>query len=115
MGAEVVVAPSADVEHAINRVLAAERAAAEALETCRKEAQAIVEQGRRTARRVLDRADDRSRAVHALADRSLERRLAEIRAESARLSERPLVDDDDLARVRDVVPRLVAELTGGGG
>jgi vacuolar-type H+-ATPase subunit H len=110
---EAPILAVADVEFAINRVLAAERAAAEAVGECRREAQSLVEQGRLGSRRILERAEERTARVHRLADRSLERRLAEIRAESASYSERPLVDESDLARVRDVVLRLAADLGGG--
>jgi vacuolar-type H+-ATPase subunit H len=114
MGAAVLIEPDPEVEHAMNRVLAAERTAVAAVEECRANAQHVVEEARRRARRILDRAEDRSTRVHALADRGLEGRLAEIRAEAATLSERPLIEVEDLARVEAVVPLLVLELSGQG-
>ena len=115
MGVPEDLALSTGVEHAINRVLAAERVALEAVEACRREAQAIVDHGRRASRRVVDRAEARTARVHVTTDRSLARRLAEIEAESARHSGQSLFDEADLARLRDAVPRLAAELTGGEG
>lgn len=114
MGAPIAIDPSLDVEHAVNRVLAAERTALAAVEDCRKQAQRRLEQARHDSRRILDRAEERSGRVHALAERALAARLAELRAESATVSDRPLVEEDDLARVHAVVPLLVAELTGQG-
>jgi vacuolar-type H+-ATPase subunit H len=114
MDTQVSTPATVEVELAVNRVLAAERDAAQAVERCRREAQVLVEQGRQRARRVLDRAEARIARAHATSDRSLEMRLAEIRAASASLAGRPLVEEADLARVQDAVPRLAAELSSGG-
>jgi len=114
MGTLVPAEPTTDVENAVNRVLSAERAAMVTVEGCREQAHRVLDGARRESRRVLDRAEDRSTRVHALADRALAARLAEIRTQADQISERPLVEDDDLARVAAVVPLLVAELAGQG-
>jgi hypothetical protein len=115
MGVSEGASQAEGVEQAINRVLEAEAVALQAVEACRREAQGIVDGGRRASRRIVERADARIARVHAVTDRLLARRLAEIQAESARLSGRDLFEEADLARVRDALPQLAAELTGGEG
>lgn len=53
----------------MNRVLAAERAAAEALDACRLQAEKILESGRRQAREILDHAERIAREVHGRTER----------------------------------------------
>ncbi len=104
--------PTEDVEQAINRVLTAEQEARGAVDECRRQAQAMLEAARTRSRQILDRSDRYISRVRALADATVERRLAELKAESASFSDAPLVDEDRIARVRQLVPLLALELLG---
>jgi len=76
--------PDAQVAQAINRVLAAEREAAGAIETAQREAEALIEAARAERRRLLERARRRSADLHAAAQSRLTRSLARLdRAASA--------------------------------
>lgn len=108
----VHLAPTEDVEQAINHVLTEERDARGAVEECRRQAQAMLEASRGRSRQILERSDRYIARARALADATVERRLAELKAESASFSESPLVDDARIARVRQLVPVLALELLG---
>lgn len=64
------------VDEAMNRVLAAEREAREAVETCRGEAAAVLRRAEETAAAIGRRAERRVRAAHQIADAAVERALA---------------------------------------
>lgn len=104
--------PTEEVEHAINRVLTEERDARLAVEECRRQAQAMLEAARTRSRYILERTDDSIARARAIADASVERRLADLRAEAERFSQAPLVDEDRTARLRQWVPVLARELVG---
>lgn len=108
----VYLPPTEDVEQAINRVLTEERDARGAVDECRRQAQAMLEAARGRSRRILERTDGYIARARALADATVERRLAELKAESASFSDAPLVDEDRIARVRQLVPVLALELLG---
>lgn len=100
---------SSPVAAAIDRILEAECAMAAAIAAAQVEADARLEAARERRRQILDRARERSIALHERAQAQLERRLLALEAEA-----RP---DDDTAR-RDLgrlatqaVERLARSLT----
>lgn len=70
--------PDAEVAQAINRVLAAERDAAGAIEAAQREAETLIEAARAERRRLLERARQRAARLHAAAQSRLERALARL-------------------------------------
>ena len=87
---------------AINRVLAAERDARDAVADCRRQARAMLAAAEEDARAVTGRAEGRIRAAHGIAERGIERALAELRGQ---------VDDSvDPAPAPERLDALVAEL-----
>ncbi len=104
--------PGEDVEQAINRVLTAEQDARGAVDECRRQSQGMLEAARARSRQIIERSDNYIARARALADVSVERRLAELRTESASFSDAPLVDEARIARVRQLVPLLARELLG---
>ena len=104
--------PTEAVEYAINRVLTAEQESRAAVEECRSKARAILEAARGRSRQILERGEEYIARARARSDATVERRLSELRAEAARFSDVPLVDEDRLARVRQLVPVLALELLG---
>jgi cell division septum initiation protein DivIVA len=71
-------APDATVAQAINRVLAAEREAAGAVENAQREAESLIEAARTERRRLLERARTRASRLHAAAQSRLERSLVQL-------------------------------------
>jgi hypothetical protein len=100
---------ASDVAAAMNRVLTAEREAAEALESCRLEAERIQESGRRRAREILEHAERIAREVHARTERLAAARALQITSEAARREADPATDPLPAA-----VERLTRRMTGGG-
>lgn len=99
--------PEPGIDDAMNRVLAAEQAAREAVEGCRRQADMIISRAEATARAVSSRAERRMRLAHGIADRGIERAMSELRsAESASPEGSP-----DPARIDAIVVRLARELT----
>jgi cell division septum initiation protein DivIVA len=70
--------PDTQVAQAINRVLAAEREAAGAIEAAQLEAESLIEAARAERRRLLERARQRAARLHAAAQSRLERALARL-------------------------------------
>jgi vacuolar-type H+-ATPase subunit H len=96
---------------AIDEVLVAETAAREAMEACRREAEAILEAAREEARHINRRATARITRLHARCDELLVARIAAIRAaarEDALRSDLNAADRELLVRAVD---RLAARLT----
>jgi len=96
------------VDDAMNRVLAAEEAAREAVAGCRREAEAIVARAETEARAISLRAERRIRAARGIADRGVERALAELGASEP--PEQPAAPAPQ--RIEAVVAWLAGELTG---
>ena len=96
------------VAEAMNRVLAAERAALVEVSACRSESEKSLEAARREARAVLERAERVAREIHARTER-----LATVRArrmvEAAHDAE-PSADWEKLLAA--AVGRLAARMTG---
>jgi hypothetical protein len=100
--------PDAQVAQAINRVLAAEREAAGAIETAGREAEALIEAARAERRRLLERARLRAARLHAAAQLRLERSLARL----DRGAKAPGTDFEALHELtRQAVGRLARRLT----
>jgi hypothetical protein len=97
---------------AINRVLAAEQAAAAEIVECRRKALAILREGRARGRAIADRADRRINRVHLLSDAAIERALAEIAAETGKVSETPAITPQLAARLDVAIEELVGEILG---
>jgi hypothetical protein len=97
------------VDAAISRVLAVERRSRDAIDACRREAEAIVSEAGSAASAVQNRLETRLRAAHAIADRGIERALDALRKPMPRDDEErlapPAVDLDA------VIQRLARELT----
>jgi cell division septum initiation protein DivIVA len=100
--------PDVAVARAIERVLAAEREAAGAIEAARLEAEALIETARAERRRLLERARQRASRIHAAAQARLERDLATLEREA----NVPTPDLDELRALTDqAVARLAHRLT----
>ena len=99
-------------EAAITRVLDAERAAREAVDSARLQVNPIAEDARAAARSVAERTERRVRAVVDAFERELAARRAEIDAEAARLDDPLPLTADELARLKQAVHALACELIG---
>jgi hypothetical protein len=100
------------VDQAMNRVLAAEQEARQAVEATRAQAAAIVAAAEETAAAIGRRAERRIRGAHQIADRAVERALAELAGTRPVGSESsaPAADAGGLARA---VSALADEIVGG--
>ena len=67
--------PESAIARAINRVLAAERDAADAIAAAQREAEAVIEAARAERRRLLERARARAARIHGAAQLRLQRSL----------------------------------------
>lgn len=99
-------------EAAMNRVLAAEKDAARAIEQCEHEADAVLQAARQRARRIAGRTDERITLINQRTRQRLQQQLTEAKRQ-ARRAERERAHDGRTARVDEVVARLAARLTGG--
>ncbi|HEY5790971.1 MAG TPA: hypothetical protein VIX81_10120 [Gammaproteobacteria bacterium] len=99
------------VQEAINRVLAAERDATQAVARCEEQAKQELEAAREAAQRVRLRARQRVVVLHEQHGRQRERRLDAHLAEGTRPRDHP---DPHLEeeRIRRAVAKLAAALTG---
>jgi cell division septum initiation protein DivIVA len=70
--------PETTIARAINRVLAAEREAADAIAAAQREAEAVIETARAERRRLLERARTRATRIHGAAQARLERSLEKL-------------------------------------
>lgn len=104
------------VDAAFNRVLAAEAQARERVEDCRREAAAIVSAAALRARAISDAADRRMGLVHRIADRGVERAVAELlgEARTRALDQRVAADPERLDRLVEVLAdEILGAATGG--
>ena len=103
--------PETTIARAINRVLAAEREAAEAIAAAQREAEAMIEAARAERRRLLERARSRAARIHGAAQVRLERSLEKLeRGASA-----PGIDLGTLDQLTHrAVARLARRLTSAG-
>jgi vacuolar-type H+-ATPase subunit H len=100
-------APSSGIAAAIERVLAAERAAVADVAECRAGCTARVADARLQARRRLERAERIAQAIHARTDAVATARAARAVSDVRRRR-------DAEADIAELVARLAAELTGPG-
>lgn len=97
---------------AINHVLRAEAESKEAVEVCRKEAMEIIDDGRATARRIINRIDNRITSLHARSDHMVNERVRQIHQEIDDLSHIPALDEDTHDDLQAAVSMLLDEMTG---
>jgi vacuolar-type H+-ATPase subunit H len=97
---------------AIERILEAEQDARQAVETCQRQADGLLDEGLARARRVTDRADERIGLIHARADAGIDRALARLEEQLETLAGRPAVDEADWQRLDGAVEALIRELVG---
>lgn len=103
--------PETAIARAINRVLEAEREAADAIAAAQREAEAVIESARAERRRLLDRARGRAARIHGAAQLRLERSLAKLeRGASAPGIDLGTLDD----LTHQAVARLARRLTSAG-
>ena len=98
------------VAEAMNRVLAAERAALAEVEACRQEADRILEAARREAQGLLERSERVARDIHARTGQLAEARARQLCERWAREHEAAAQGDAMAQALR----RLAARMTGGG-
>jgi vacuolar-type H+-ATPase subunit H len=98
------------VAEAMNRVLAAERAALAEIEACREEAEKTLEAARREARAILERAERVARDIHARTGPHAEARARRLRERWAR--EHEPADPGDV--LSGALQRLASRMTGSG-
>ena len=103
--------PEASIARAINRVLAAEREAADAIAAAQREAEAVIEAARTGRRRLLERARPRAPRIHPAPPRRLERSLGNLERGAAS----PGIDLSTLDELtHQAVARLARRLTSAG-
>jgi cell division septum initiation protein DivIVA len=101
--------PETSVARAINRVLAAEREAADAIAAAQREAEAVIEAARSERRRLLERARTRAARIHGAAQARLERSLERLeRGASATGVDRGTIDELSHEAVARLARRLAA-------
>jgi hypothetical protein len=97
------------VDHAINRVLGAEAAAREALAACEREAAERLSEAEAQVRSIAQRAERRMQRAQRIADRGIDRALAELRSPLPDAGSRAPLSED--SRVIQVAAALADELT----
>jgi len=95
--------PDAGTARAINRVLAAERDAADAIAAAQREAEVVIEAARAERRRLLERARARAARIHSAAQVRLERLLD-------RLEHGAAAPGLDLATLNELTEQAVGRL-----
>jgi cell division septum initiation protein DivIVA len=98
------------VAEAMNRVLAAERAAMAQVEACRAEADRTLEAARREAHSILERAERLARDIHGRTERLAAARARRLVEEDQRRQSQPESSNPLVAAVE----RLAARMTGAG-
>lgn len=102
----------AAVEHAMNTVLAAERAAEQAIADCNSEAQLAIQAAQEQAQHIATRTDARLALCHMRCNARIAREIkARERAEQADLQARPGQELDDMV-LAAVVEAVAGELLG---
>jgi vacuolar-type H+-ATPase subunit H len=103
---------SASVDAAINRVLAAEQSAREAIADCRKQARTLLDEARERAHRIEKSAEARISTITTLSNLGINRAIAGIEAQAISLTEKPEVSDAQVKRLGQMIDRLIDEMTG---
>jgi vacuolar-type H+-ATPase subunit H len=100
------------VDAAIAQVLQAERDAREEVQRCAREAEALVEQAHERARQIARRAAHRSVRAQRWSAATLQRRLAALAEQQARIEQSP-AQAGAPGKLPAAVDALAAQLTGG--
>jgi cell division septum initiation protein DivIVA len=103
----------AGADASMARVLAAERAAREAVEACAAEARECLDRARALEKSIAARAAARSADARASLAARRERRLAEIAAADRAIDATSTPRADEHARLAQAIERLADELAGG--
>jgi len=101
------------VEVGMRRVLEAEGAARESIARCEQEAACTIEQARKRARRIAQRADSLISAIRINYTNKLARQLADLREQAESRDGALDLDGTDHSRAVQAVVQLAARLTGG--
>jgi predicted nucleic acid-binding Zn-ribbon protein len=103
---------SASVDEAINRVLAAEQIARDAITECRKQAQALLDEARERAHRIEESAEARISTITTLSNLGINRAIAGIEAQTISLTEKPALTDEQIKRLGQMIDLLINEMVG---
>ncbi len=95
---------------AIDRVLKAEATARDEINSCRRQALAILREARSRARTISQRADRRIGHVRRLSDAALKTRLDAIAKQSRALSDPPRLTPERESRLDEAIERLIGEI-----
>lgn len=101
----------ADAARAMDDVLAAEAAARQAMDACRKEAEELLEAAREDARRITRLATERITRLHSRCDQLAQTRIAALQDENKRAAPRAGLDVSDRVMLEQAARRLAARLT----
>lgn len=101
-------------EEAVHQVLDAERLANDAIAVCERRAAEMVNAARVEARRIAERTEERISTTHVKCMESTGRKIIALEEAEREIAAKPVVDESGLTRMREVVSRLSAILTGGG-
>jgi cell division septum initiation protein DivIVA len=99
---------------AMNRVLQAEREAAEAIAACRQEARDILQAAQWHANRIAARADERISRMQMRSARLVADRIRELGSAAHRTNRQPEGELDETG-LRECIDEIAACLTGGAG
>jgi cytochrome c553 len=101
--------PETSIARAINRVLAAEREAADAIAAAQRDAEAVIEAARSERRRLLERARTRAARIHGASQARLERSLERLeRGASATAVDLGILDELSQQAVARLARRLAS-------
>jgi vacuolar-type H+-ATPase subunit H len=107
--------PRDSASEAMQRALAAEAEAREAIEGCQAQAESLREQARTDANRILERADRRVEWVHDHCNRVLEQGLAELQASEAPAAATAWADDATLEAAAEALAQTLTSPEDRGG
>ena len=105
-------ASSDTVEHAMNRVLQAERGAEQAIADCENEARQILQAAQQRVKRIADRTDERITLIQLRVAQKIKAHIDALERVDRSAQHEPSVYDLDKAGLAMVVQEVAAELTG---
>ena len=97
---------------AINRVLLAESENRDSIESCRQQAEQIIQNGRSKARKISNRIDAHISTVHKRADAGIQKRITELKQEMESFSAEPEVTEKDHNQLNAAIVILIDEMVG---
>jgi cell division septum initiation protein DivIVA len=106
--------PGASAEHAMNKVLAAEKDARQALEASSSEARTLLQQARSTAERIVQRSDQRITRIHHHCSHAVAAAVSQLQREQQLKVSRFDSAAVDADAVTAVVEKIAELLTTGG-